>query len=96
MDKNLLQEIGVIESGPIKILVDNQSTIKIVKGSRRTQRTKHFDVKYMFSREMMSSNKLNVEYIESKWNMADCLTKPLPHDGILQLQTLMQGTKNQF
>jgi len=94
--RNLLQEIGVIESGPIKILVDNQSTIKIVKGSRITQRTKHIDVKYMFSREMMSSNKLNVEYIESKWNMADCLTKPLPHDGILQLQTLMQGTKNQF
>ena len=94
--RSLLQEIGIIESGPIKILVDNQSTIKIVKGSRITQRTKHIDVKYMFSREMMSSIKLYVEYVESKWNMADGLTKPLPYDGILQLQTLMQGIKIQF
>ena len=93
--RNLLKEIGIIHSKIIKVYADNQSTIKIVQGSRITQRTKHIDVKYMFARELVSSNKLDVNYIESKWNLADGLTKPLSYNGIKQMQELMQSIKFQ-
>ena len=89
--KKLLLEIGLVKDEPIKLMTDNQSTIKIVKGSKITQRTKHIDVKYMFARELYQSNRLNVEYIASNENPADAFTKPLSYEGIFKLQTIMQG-----
>jgi hypothetical protein len=84
--QRLLIKIGLINADhPIKLLVDNQSTIKIVNGSKITQRTKHIDVKYLYAREHITSGNLFVQYVPSLQNLADGLTKPLSAEKLAPL-----------
>ncbi len=79
--QRLLIKIGLINADhPIKLLVDNQSTIKIDNDSKITQRTKHIDVKYLYAREYITSDNLFVQYVPSLQNLADGLTKPLSNE----------------
>jgi len=52
---------------------DNQSTIKLVKNPEFYRRTKHIDVQEKFNEGLFS-----LEYISSKEQIADIMTKPTP------------------
>ena len=60
------------------LYIDNQSTIKIIKSPQFHCRTKHIDVKYNFIREKYNENFYKIEYVCSKNQQADILTKGLP------------------
>jgi hypothetical protein len=83
--KRLLQEMGVIFSGPVIMNEDNQSCIHLLdKWEHR--RLKHVDVKYNFVRDMCTNSEMTVKYVSSQQQKADILTKGLTHDPFQRLR----------
>ncbi|GJT62947.1 hypothetical protein Tco_1006480, partial [Tanacetum coccineum] len=58
-----------------KILIDNQSTICIVKTQFFHQRTKHIEIRHHFIRDANEKNLIQVLKIHTDDNVADLLTK---------------------
>ena len=56
---------------------DNQGAIAIAQNPISGGRTKHIDVRYHFTRELVERKVLNIQYTESSNQHADILTKPL-------------------
>ena len=61
----------------VKIYSDNQACIAIAKDPISHSRTKHIDVRYHYIRELVTYNKVAIEYLSTKEMVADMLTKPL-------------------
>ena len=72
-----LAELGIKQTGPTRIDMDNQSTIQMTKNPEFHARTKHIDVQYHYIREQVASDKVQVEYVPSAEMLGDELTKPL-------------------
>jgi hypothetical protein len=62
----------------ITILDDNQSTIKLLKNPVTSQRSKHIDVIYHFTRERVTRKEVEFKYVRTDRMIADALTKPVP------------------
>ena len=75
---NLLMEILKGKVNTPKIYSDNQAAIKISNNFITTPRAKHIDVKYHFIRHLIEEQKIKLEYINTKMNIADVFTKSLP------------------
>jgi hypothetical protein len=84
--KHLASEFDV----EVKVTVnsDSQSCIKAIENQKYSSRTKHIDVKYHYTREMVESKKINLEYCKSEDNVADILTKPLGGIKVVKLRSL--------
>lgn len=74
--KSLIQEITNIPL-QVKLYVDNQSAISLMKTGVMNKRSKHIDVRYHFIHEKIVSGEINVEYCPTNNQIADILTKPL-------------------
>lgn len=70
----LFSEIAPLEKVPV-IFVDNASAIKFAKSSNFHKRSKHISVRFHFVRECVETSQLTIEYISSKKQIADILTK---------------------
>ena len=76
----LLKELRYDEEDirPIRMLVDNQSAIKIASNPVNHSRTKHIQNKYHFIRELVVEiGDLVVDYIRTSDMLVDGITKPL-------------------
>jgi len=73
----LLSELLRKQQPTTKLLIDNQSAIKLMKNTEHHKLTKHIDVKYHYIRDCIENNILVPEYVPSKEQLADFLTKPL-------------------
>eukprot|EP00253_Pinus_taeda_P028438 PITA_28438 len=73
-----LQDFQITCTPPISILCDNTSAISISKNPIMHSKTKHIPIKYHFVREQVLEQKVKLEYVPSKEQVADILTKPLP------------------
>jgi hypothetical protein len=71
----LLKEIQVPLQQPLILWCDN---IFLASNPMFHARTKHIKIDYHFVRERVASNRLKVQFICSKDQLTDCLTKPLP------------------
>ena len=71
----LLKELGVAQSPTI--LIDNQSTIRLVQDRQFHKRTKHIDVRMHFVREQLERKTLDIAHVSTHEQLADILTKPL-------------------
>jgi len=74
----LTQEIGFFEITSIRVLEDNQACIRIAKNPVLTQRSKAIDIKYHYARHYVASGTFKIEYIDTKRQLADVLTKAVP------------------
>lgn len=72
---------------------DNQSAIKLVKNPEFHRRTKHIDVRYHYIREKFNEGVFSLEYIPSKEQIADIMTKPTPRKRFQELREML-GIKN--
>ena len=61
------------------IQCDNQGAVFLAKNETSTC-TKHVDVRYHFICELVEQGVIQLEYINTKSNTADALTKNLPVD----------------
>eukprot|EP00253_Pinus_taeda_P027321 PITA_27321 len=75
-----LQDFQITCTPPISILCDNTSAISISKNPVMHLKTKHIPIKYHFLREQVLEQKVKLEYVPSKEQVADILTKPLPRE----------------
>lgn len=86
--KQFFSELGESVS-PIKLYVDNQSALKLIKNPVFHHRTKHIDVRYHFVRERYNNGDIDIEFIPSKMQIADVFTKALPFNLFDKFRNLM-------
>ena len=65
----------VLES--FSVFCDNTSAINISKNPVQHSRTKHIDIRYHFIRDLVESNILILEFVETEKQLADIFTKAL-------------------
>ena len=81
--KSVLHEFKILVT--TTIYEDNQACIQMVKNQSMNAKTKHLDIKLHFCRDVISTYGIGLEYIETKNQLADGLTKII---GEKQLQNL--------
>jgi hypothetical protein len=67
-----------IAIGTFTVFNDNQGALKLVKHPYYHHKTKHIDVRLFFVRQHVENKDLELKYMETKQQIADMLTKPLP------------------
>lgn len=60
---------------PTTIFCDNSSTIKLSDSDFYRPRTKHIDVRFHHTRQLVEHGVINIEFCESTKMVADSLTK---------------------
>ena len=68
------------------IYCDNTSAINISKNLVMHSKTKHITIKYHFLRELVQEKEVRLEFLNTKEQIADIFTKPLPKDAFLYLR----------
>uniref|UniRef100_T1IXQ1 Alkylglycerone-phosphate synthase n=1 Tax=Strigamia maritima TaxID=126957 RepID=T1IXQ1_STRMM len=90
--KRCLNEVGKIqglEFGNFVVHCDNRTGMHFVKNDVDNSKTKYIDVKIQFEKENYESKLFSLQYINSKENLADILTKRVNYQKIVDLcQTL--------
>lgn len=76
--KQLLSDIGEYFDTPIKLCIDNQSAIRLIRNPEFHKRTKHIDIRYHFVREKYKNGQIDLKNVPSEEQLADFLTKGLP------------------
>ena len=71
---------------PVVMFCDNTSAINISKNPVMHFKTKHIAIKYHFVRELVQDKEIRLEYVNSKEQIADIFTKPLPKDAFMYLR----------
>jgi hypothetical protein len=61
----------------VRIFGDNQSALRLVTNPEFHLRSKHIDVQYYYTRELLEDGVISVEYIPTAEITADYLIKPL-------------------
>jgi thymidine kinase len=86
-EKNDDDTVGGIANSiePTKLLVDNTSTITVLKSDLPTTRSKHFEVKLSYVADKVERNLIKLEWVNTLENIADMLTKPRPWNELLKL-----------
>ncbi|KAI3729444.1 hypothetical protein L6452_18102 [Arctium lappa] len=84
--KQLLKDLDVPHSQSILLFCDNKSARKIASNPTFHERTKHIDIDCHFVREKVMDKLVRLVPIESAYQLADALTKPLSRP---QLQFLL-------
>ncbi|KAE8970139.1 hypothetical protein PR001_g27295, partial [Phytophthora rubi] len=75
--RRLLKDIGAEQVGATVIYEDNQGAMALAKNVDYEARTKHIDIRYHFIREKVVSNEVELEYVDTKNQLADFMTKGL-------------------
>lgn len=78
--KRFYEETGGKGKHPITLFVDNQGTIKYIQNplTNGHKRSKHWDIRFKFTKEMQESGIIATKYIQTNQQLADVFTKPLP------------------
>ena len=86
---NILSEIGMIypiqeQKSKVKCTVfeNNTSFITVSKTSKMTPRTKHIALKYHHFRSFVTSGAIDIQYVNTKEQVADIFIKPVREDAL--------------
>lgn len=82
----LIQLLGALGLPTTNVVVkeDNQAAIHLASNPETTNRTKHFDVSYHVSRDLVDRGIITLQYVESAEQLADSFTKHLGGDKFKQ------------
>jgi hypothetical protein len=75
--RNLLSELMLPVDTPMKLWCDNKSAISIANNPVQHDRTKHVELDRFFIKEKLDEGVLELEFVTSSGQVADCLTKGL-------------------
>ena len=70
-----LKELGIQHQGPMRVYIDNQAAKQLAENSVNHERSTHIDIRYHFIRQIVSSGKVQLYYVDTKKNVSDLLTK---------------------
>ena len=77
--KYLFEELEHEFSSPISLYEDNEACIKMSKNHMVSARNKHLETKMHYIREKVEDGTIMLQHIGTKNQLADLLTKTLPH-----------------
>ena len=83
--KEALKDVNIGTDQPITIYCDSTSAISPSKNLVMHSKTKHIPIKYNFLREQVAEQNIILEYINTKEQIADIFTKPLPREAFEHL-----------
>ena len=89
--RRALSELGIIVPGPTTVFEDNTAAITILRDIVYSGRTKHIDVRLCDIRDQVRHMVLKLEYIDTKDQLADLLTKGLSRDDFRRLTNRATG-----
>ncbi|OWY97683.1 hypothetical protein PHMEG_00031731, partial [Phytophthora megakarya] len=75
--RTMLKDLGHEQGVATQVLEDNQGAIALASNAGYNARTKHVDIKHHFIRENVSRDMIDVNYVSTKDQLADMLTKGL-------------------
>lgn len=81
-----MKEIKVVLKNPIPIMCDNTSAISISKNPVMHSNTKHISIKFHFLREQVATSVVRLEYVATKDQVEDILSKPLGRESFEYLR----------
>lgn len=90
--RSLLKDLNLLDqSKPMIIREDNQACIAFSLNPGTYKKSKHIDVKFHFVRERVASKEVVLEYIDTKDQLADILTKALDGSTFTKLRERIFG-----
>ena len=75
--KNILEDLKIRWSGPMRLYCDNKSAINIAHNPVQHDRTKHIEIDRHFIKEKLESGLICTPYVPTGGQLADVLTKGL-------------------
>ena len=87
--RHMLEELHLGVAGPVVIYEDNQACIKMAENPIVSGRNKHMCTKMHYIRERIREKDVRLQYIPTKDQMADILTKNLPSHKFIPLREKM-------
>jgi hypothetical protein len=69
--------------------MDNKSAIKLLKNQVQHGRSKHIDTRFHFLRDHMKQKTIELEYCNTKEQVVDIFTKPLPIEPFKMLHEML-------
>ena len=73
------------------MFVDNQGAISLSRNPVHHQRSKHFDIKLHFVRDIIQKKIIDLKYVPSNDNIADIMTKPFTKVSLRRFEKLLFG-----
>jgi hypothetical protein len=67
----------VLRTGKIKLWQDNRGAMKLATNPVFHRRTKHIAVRYHYIREVLQDGLMELDWVDTRNMLADCLTKPV-------------------
>lgn len=86
---NLMSELNIPMSQPPLLLCENIGATYLCSNPILHSRMKHISLDYHFVRIQVQAGKLHVTHVSTKDQVADILTKPLPHSKFVDLRLKM-------
>jgi len=83
--RQTLKDYGVSQ-GPVPLLCDNESAIKIAHNPVQHSRTKHIDIRHHFLRDHVTNGDITLTYVGTNDQLADIFTKPLDEARFVKLR----------
>jgi Reverse transcriptase (RNA-dependent DNA polymerase) len=74
-----------------KVFEDNSGALAMAQVPKLRPRTKHINLKYHHFREAVANKEVSIHAIDTKDQVADIFTKPLPQDLFVKFRTIMMG-----
>lgn len=72
--------------GESVIKCDNTSAIRLSRNTVFHGKCKHNGVRFHFLRELVADGAIALEYVDTREQVANILTKPLHHDNFIRLR----------
>lgn len=85
---NLMKELCIEGYGVVTLMIDNVSTINLIKNPIAHERSKHIDMRFYYLRELVSEGKLKLGYFKSENQMVDLLTNVMSIEVLKKLKKI--------
>jgi hypothetical protein len=91
--RGFLTELGYCQDEiPTPIYIDNEAAIRVGNTYQLSEQTNHMVVRLNYIHQQVRNKTVILKYIDTGNNVADTLTKALPHDSfILHTERLLHG-----
>ena len=83
--------INALPTANYKVFEDNQSFIAVAESKKPLARTKHVATKYHHFRGLVDKGIIKINYVDTKKQMADTLTKPIENNQFFKLRCMIMG-----
>lgn len=87
----IFKELQQMEYGPIQVWKDNRAVIHVIEDPlpRTNARSKHIDVRYKYSKELVENKFVKLGYLSSRDNISDLMTKAVTKETFLRLRIML-------